>query len=157
MSFGSGNFCSRTWMMSLLSICTAPSCTSTGTSPRGLMPRNQGRKFSLPGRSIGCDSQGMPLRLRKIRSFCEHDEPAKCSTCTPFQPSTSRVLMSLSTSLTMTPPVAFGAHHNAAQQTARASHAQEQPLARGTERLRLANVDHEHHALLAGLKMLHRP
>ena len=42
-SFGVGNFCSRYWMMSLLSMCTAPSCTNTGTSPRGLMPRNHGK------------------------------------------------------------------------------------------------------------------
>ena len=64
--------------MSLLSMCTAPSCTSTGTSPRGLMPRNHGWKFSLANRSIGCDCHVMPLRLRKMRSFCEHDEPMKC-------------------------------------------------------------------------------
>src|SRR5665213_2943371 len=131
-------------MMSLLSICTAPSCTSTGTSPRGLMPRNHGRKFSLPGRSIGCDSHGMPFRLRKMRSFCEHDEPAKCSTCTPFQPSTSRVLMSLSTSWTMTPP-GFRWRHSSAQ------------LVRRAGRILFAAVDHEHQALLARLEMLHRP
>ena len=68
MSFGVGNFCSRYWMISLLSMCTAPSCTSTGTSPRGLMPRNHGRKFSLANRST---RWGLPLDALEVEEDAE--------------------------------------------------------------------------------------
>ena len=62
----SWEFLFRYWITSLLSMCTAPSCTDTGTSPRGLMPRNHGWKFWLANRSTRWDSHLMPLRLRKI-------------------------------------------------------------------------------------------
>ena len=42
----------RYWIISLLSICTAPLWMSTGASPRGLMPKNQGSTFSLANKSM---------------------------------------------------------------------------------------------------------
>jgi hypothetical protein len=80
-------------MMSLLSTCTTPSCTRTGTTPRGLTPTNHELTYFRLARSTGCDTQSRAFSRGSTLTFCEQLELWKCNKCRPRQDVTSRVVI----------------------------------------------------------------
>jgi len=57
-------------------VSTAPSCSSTGTSSAGFIPRNASLNCSPCTRSTGTYSYGRPFRFSAMRTRNDADERA---------------------------------------------------------------------------------
>ena len=86
------NASSKYCTMSFDSTMTFPSCTRTGTKPRGLMPRKYSVLFSCVVRSTWCSVQFSSFRASTVRTFLLHVLLSKWKRCSPSHWSTSVVV-----------------------------------------------------------------